>query len=133
MRAVAIILVVGVFIAHDGANWLADGTRYSPAAVFYMLHGAWGAVLSALLLVVITAAAASVWRDLSIAALVISIIEGVQIPACRLAIADMKAVPRGVSLCDHATGLPVHAVFLSLEVLAVFCIMGAWVNKWHET
>jgi len=132
MRAVAIILVVGVFVAHDGANWLADGTRYSPAAVFYMLHGAWEAVLSAALLLVLVAVKATVWRDLALGALTISIIEGLQMPTCRLAIADMKAVPRGVSLCDFATGLPVHAVLLTLEVFALLCIIGSWVSKWRE-
>lgn len=129
MRLVAIILIVGVFLVHDGANWLADGSRFTPAAVFYMLHGAWGAVLSAALLLVLVAATASVWRDLAIAALVISIIEGLQIPACRLAVSDIKAVPRGMSLCDHVTGLPVHAVLLTLEMLALCWIIGSWLRN----
>jgi hypothetical protein len=129
MRAVAIGLVVGVFLAHHGANWLSDGSTFTPAAVFYMLQGVWEATLSALLLTVLAAAKASLWRDLALAALAISIIEGVQMPACRLAITDIKAVPRGVSLCDHATNLPVNAVLLTLEVLALCWIIGAWVRN----
>jgi hypothetical protein len=132
MRVIATILIVGVFLAHDGANWLADGSRFTPAAVFYMLHGAWEAVLSALLLAVLTATKASAWRDLGITALAISIIEALQIPACRLAISDIRSVPPGMSLCDRATGLPVHAVLLTLEAAAVFCVMGSWVSKWRE-
>ncbi len=133
MRAIAIVLVVGVFLAHDAANWIADGSRFTPAAVFYMLHGAWEATLSALLLAVLVVVKASMWRDLAVAALVISIVEALQMTACRLAISDIKAVPRGVSLCDYATGLPVHGVLLTLEVFAIFFIMGAWVNKWRST
>ena len=134
MRPIAILLVVGVFLAHDGANWLADGTRFTPAAAFYMLHGAWEAVLSAMLLALgLWTVRASIWRDLSVAALVVSIIEALQLPACRFAIDDMKSVPRGMSLCDYATGLPVHAVLLTMEVFVVFCIIGWWVNRWRST
>lgn len=129
MRATAIILVVGVFLAHDGANWLSDGTRFSPAAMFYMLHGAWEAALSAGFLLILAIAKASIWRDLAIAALVISIIEGAQMVACRYAVTDINAVPRGTNLCDFSTGLPIGAVSLTMEVLALAWIIGSWVRN----
>ena len=129
MRAVAIILIVGVFLVHDGENWLAHGTRFSPAAVFYMLQGAWTVVLSACLLLFMLSAVPTVWRNLASAALVISIVEGSLIPVCRLAVTDIKAVPSGVSLCDYVTGLPVHAVLLCLEVFAVCWIAGVGIRN----
>lgn len=133
MKGVAIVLIVGVFLAHDGANWLGELSGFTPAATFYMLHGVWGATLSALLLMVLWAAHESFWRDLAMAAVTISIVEGLLIPVCRLATDDIRAVPRGTSLCDYATGLPLHAVLLSIEVLLISVITGRWINKWQKT
>jgi len=121
----AILLIVGVFLAHDGANWLAEGTRFTPAAVFYMLQGTWSALLSGCLLLILAAAVPSVWRSIAIAALSVSVVEGLMIPACRLAVWDIKAVPRGTNLCDYATGLPIGSVALCLEVLAICWIVGS--------
>jgi hypothetical protein len=129
VRFIAIVLVVGVFLAHDGEHWLSEGSRFSPAAVFYMLQGAWTVVLSACLLLLLTAAVASVWRDLAVTALGISIVEGSLLPVCRFPVANIKEVPMGVGLCDHVTGLPVHAVLLTLEVLAVVWIAGTGIRS----
>jgi hypothetical protein len=123
---------MGVFVAHDAANWLSDGTRYSPAAMFYMLQGAWSASLSAVLLMLLSAAKASLWKNLCIAALVISILEGLQMPACRLSIDNMGLVPRGMSLCDYATGLPVGATMTTLYVSILAWLVGSWFWKERE-
>lgn len=127
MKGFAVLLIVGVFFAHDGANWLAEGSRFSPAAVFYMLQGIWTALLSALLLALVWAAKPSIWRSLCIAALVISIVEGLQIPACRFFVDDIYALAKsGMNTCDYVTRLPVSAVTISLELIALCVIVGTW-------
>jgi len=129
MRALAIALLVGVFVAHDTANWLGENSKFSPAAWFYMLQGAWTALLSACVLGLLYVAKPSVWRSLAVAAMGISIVAGLMVPVCRLAVADINAVPRGVSLCNHVTGLPIGAAILCVEVFVVCWIIGQWVWK----
>lgn len=125
MKVVAAVLLLGVFIANDTANWIAQATGYSPAAVFYMLQGAWVVILSGCILVFMLAAKPSFWRSLGIAAVGISMAEGAMIPACRLAVTDISAVPRGTNMCDFVTGLPVSATTLTLELMILAWIVGA--------
>ena len=121
MSRVAVILIIGVFLRHDAANWLASGSRLSPAAWHYILGGAWEVMLCALLLWVVYGYRWSVWRGIASTALVIGMLEGMQISACRLAVDDIRAVPVGMNLCDFRLGLPVGAVMTSL-----YLIMLAW-------
>lgn len=129
MRTMAVVLLVGVFMTHHTANWLADGSRFSPAAIFYMQQGMWAAILALFLLDAIWAEARSFWRSLAIAALVISIGEGLLQPVCRFAVDNINAVPKGVSLCDYVTGMPTHAVMLCVEIFAVLWIAASWTRK----
>lgn len=132
MKTVAAVLLLGVFIANDTANWIAQATGYSPAAVFYMLQGAWVAVLSGCVLVFMLAAKPSLSRSLGIAAAGISMFEGAMIPAFRIAVSDISAVPRGTNLGDHVTGLPISAVTLTLELMILAWIVGSSLRKRDE-
>ena len=132
MKAVALVLLFGVFIAHDTANWIAEVTGYSPAAVFYMEQGTWTVILSSCLLVFVLTQKASLWRTLGLAAIGISIVEGSMIPVCRLAVSDISLVPRGTNLCDYVTGLPVSATLLTVEIMIVCWIIGTFYRNDSE-
>lgn len=118
MKALAFILLIGVFVRHSAHNWLlSDG--YSPAAIYYMLGGMWEATLCLVLAWVAYGYRYSIWRGILTAALFIGALEGFQTTGCRLAITDIKAVPRGANLCDYATGFPVGAVTTSVYLLGL--------------
>jgi len=117
VKVVAFILLLGVFIRHTGHNWLTSG--YPPAALYYMLGGIWEATLCLVLAWIAYGYRYSIWRGLITASLFIGAFEGLQASACRLAISDIKAVPRGTNLCDYATGLPVGAVMMSAYLLMI--------------
>ena len=55
----------------------------------------------------------------------IGIIEGLQTTGCRLAISDIRQVPRGVDYCEFVTGIPNigHAIF-AVYFLFVCYIIG---------
>lgn len=125
MRALAFVLVVGVFARHGLANAIAEHSTLSPAAWFYVLGGAWEVALCACLAWAIIGYRASLWRSLGLAACAIGAIEGAQMSACRLAITDIRAVPAGANLCDFATGLPVGAVLFTLYLLGISYAIGA--------
>ena len=119
MKALAFVLLLGVFIRHDSANWLASITGLTPAAMFYILGGLWEFTLCSLLLFMVLGYPYTLWRGLASAGLVIGVLEGFQIFACRLAIADIGAVPMGANLCDFSTGFPVGAVMTSLYLFMI--------------
>ncbi|MFA6168947.1 MAG: hypothetical protein WC700_20140 [Gemmatimonadaceae bacterium] len=124
MRFLALILLAGAFLRHGTANWLAEGSSMSAAAWFYVLGGAWEAVLCAVILLMVYGYHRTIWRVMAATALVIGILEGAQMSVCRLAITDIRAVPAGVNLCDYATGLPVGAVMLTLYLLFICYELG---------
>ena len=128
MRALAIVLLVGVFARHDTANWLADGSRLSPAAWFYVLGGAWEALLCALMLWSVLGYPPALWRNLAAAALVIGISEGAQVATCRLAVEDIRAIPPGINMCDYVAGMPVGAVLTSVYLLLICWQIGRAIN-----
>ena len=121
MRWMALALAC-VIPAHYGAKWLAQVLDTYPWAAFFMLQGAWTVVLSACLLIFFIAAKCTIWRDICIAALVISIIEGCEIPLCGLLVNDFALIPRGVNTCDYVTGWPVTFITLWTEVGVILFI-----------
>lgn len=123
MRFLAAILLIGVFVRHDSAKWLA-GDHYSVAAVFYMLGGAWEVILCATVLLFTFAMHPSLWKSLIQAAMLIGIVEAVQMPVCRLLVTDIRSVPAGMSLCDHVTGLPIGIAVVSIYFLILIWSLG---------
>src|SRR5258707_12817845 len=76
MKWLGPILLVGVFLRHDTAQWLPG---YNPGAWFYILGGAWEVILCSALLLTFHAI------PLLTAALWIGVFEGRQVSVCRLA------------------------------------------------
>lgn len=119
MRFLAILLVSGAFMRHGAANVLAGSLGIAAPGWFYILGGAWEVVLCGSVAWMAYGYRESMWRWLVLAAASIGALEGAQISACRLAVADMASVPSGANLCDFATGLPVGPVMFTLYLLIV--------------
>ena len=128
MRWMALVLAVGVFASHDTAHWLSAHSSRGAGEWFYMEQGAWTALLSGVLLVFFAAAVASIWRTIAMAALSISILEGLEMPLC-MALVNPRNVPEGSSLCDAATGLPVSATTVCLEVFILAWLIGSYLRR----
>ena len=119
MKIAAFTLILGVFVANFLYRHLAEGTRFSHAAMYYMLSGLWIAVLSAFLFLVFSSQRPGFWRWLGMFAMFVSVSESLQTSVCRFAVADIKAVPANVNLCDYVTGLPVGASMVALYLLII--------------
>ena len=120
MKAIASLLLLGVFIRHDAVTWIASTVGMTPAAIFYILGGIWEAILCAVLLMIFWVAKKSIWRNLAIAAMLIGILEATQVSVCRMAISDIRAVPQGTNLCDFVSGLPI-GISLTCLYFLILC------------
>jgi hypothetical protein len=129
MRVIAAILLIGVCIRHNAVNALAASTGLTPGAVFYVLGGAWEIALCAAMLAFTTALPPSTWRTIVRCAMVVGIIEGAQIGACRLAIPDIARVPTGTSLCDHVAGFPIGVAITVLYLFVIAWVLGRAVRS----
>lgn len=119
---IACTWLVAVFLRHSSAHWLAAASGYSPQAVNYMLGGALEVVAAAIITALLWAYT-SAWRNLALAGCWIAILEGTQTVGCRLAVTDITKVPRGVNLCEFATGLPVFPVMFTLYVAIIIWML----------
>jgi hypothetical protein len=127
LKWLAAVLFFGVAIRHMGASWLAPILDLSVAGTFYVLGGVWEVVLCVAVILLLWNQWPTRWRWLVRAAMCIGVIEGAMMSGCRLAIKDLTLVPKGTNLCDHAMGLPVSSVLMSLYAI-VLC-WGAWRGK----
>ena len=119
VRWIALALLLGVFIRHYTAWWLADGTYLSPQAMFYILGGAWETILCLVVLGALFMVERSVWRYIAGVAMVVGALEGAQIAVCRVAITDISTVPKNINLCDYLIGLPLGPTLAALYLIAI--------------
>jgi hypothetical protein len=118
VKWIAIALLLGVFVRHDTALFLAGFLGFPDRAWFYMLGGA-GEVLLCTALLPFARGFIEPWRFLALSGLWIWIIESAQLPICRAAITDMGQVPHGVNLCDFVTDLPIGATMTALYLIVI--------------
>jgi hypothetical protein len=119
MKWIAGLLLVGVFFRHSAHTWLAGTMGIPVAGWFYVLGGVWEVLLCAVLALMFGAMREDRWARVAFAAMLIGIAEGAQMAGCRLMIEDMSKLPRGVNICDAATGLPIGAAFFSLYLIII--------------
>jgi hypothetical protein len=124
VRAIAILLLLGVFLRHDTAFNVSDATGWTPGGVFYVSGALWEMLLCALLLFLIWNYRSSVWRHLGIAAGFIGIFEAAMMGACQMAITTRP--PPNTFQCDHVTGLPIFLITLAIEAVVLLVIVGVW-------
>jgi len=120
VKWIAFVLLLGVFIRHNTYNFLAEQTHLPPQTIFYLLGGLWEAVLCSALLMIFWAMRSGIWKNLAVAAMLIGILEGLQVFVCRLCVKDIYAVPPGTNLCDYVSGLPV-GVSLTCLYFLILC------------
>lgn len=119
MRVVALALLIGVFVRHDAINMISQISGMTPAAIYYILGGAWESVLCGAILLLSFQMRACLWRRVLRIAMLVGIVEGAQASVCRAAVRDIRAVPQGVDLCDYVTGLPLGSVVMSVYFLII--------------
>lgn len=125
MKPLAILLLVGVFIRHGSAGWLADLTSFPVKGIFYILGGMWEAILCVALLRFIILERETLWVRLAMLACVAGAIEGLQMAVCRTLTPDISAVPVGENLCWQFTNpVPVGIVLYVCYFFAAMWIIG---------
>lgn len=127
MKLLAAVLVLGVFIRHVAVNWLDLGI--STTALFYTLGGAWESILCLAILVLMLAAKDSIWKSLIQFAMIVGMVEGLQIAACRPFVHDLSKVPPGVDLCDYLLGFPFGKAVMVFYFLVLIWIVGRKLAK----
>lgn len=113
------MLLAGVFIRHFGYWWLAEGTRFSPKAMFYILGGAWETILCLTLLGAFIVTERSVWRYIAIAAMIVGALEGFQIAACQFVVVTNANTPANTNICDYLMGVPLGPTLAALYLIAI--------------
>lgn len=126
MKALAVLLLVGLFMRHGSAGWIADLTNFPVKGIFYILGGYWEAILCAVILGFIALQDDGLWSRLAVLACLAGILEGLQMSICRTLTADISKVPEGVSLCANLTGLP-----LGLALFVCYFIAALWIVGKH--
>lgn len=130
MKWFASLLIASVFITHAGGRLLAQWSGIPQNIVEHMLYGGLLAALSALLLAVMLHMIESFWRDLALLALVVSILEGVQMAACiPWTLERLAQIPARTNLCDALTGQPVGATLLGLYAIAFGVVAWRWFGR----
>jgi hypothetical protein len=109
VKAIAALLLVGVFLRHNSAHWWAEAFDANVKAIFYVFGGWWEAIVAAIIIALVWKRAAG-WQ-IAVMACVIQISEGLQM-TCQL----FTASARG-NVCDNLTGLPVGAAFTAIYSL----------------
>jgi hypothetical protein len=116
LRWLALALVVGFFVVHDGANFFSAHSRFSPAEAHYVLQGLGGAILAGCLIATLARTQGpSRWLALAVSILVFWVLEQAEITLCPLFVADIAAVPPGMGLCTYATGIPFGRALMWIE------------------
>ena len=128
LRWIAFVLLIGVFIRHWTAWWLAEGTYLSPQAMFYILGGVWETILCLVILGALCMVERSVWRYIAGIAMIVGALEGAQIAVCRAVTVDISIVPKHVNLCDYLIGLPLGATLAALYLIAIAYGVGKYLR-----
>lgn len=96
--------------------------------MFYLLGGLWETILCSVLLAILLVCARTIWRDLAAFAMATGIVESVMVWGCKLAITSPP--PMGMTNCQHATGLPIGATAMTIELMSLAGLLAIWALKW---
>lgn len=123
MKLIACALLVAVFVRFGAVHTMASASGFTPQAIDYIAGGFFVMVLAAVIIQLTRTHAVSLWRSLILLGASITIVEGAQVAGCRLAITDIRMVPRGTNLCDYVAGFPIgYALFTFYLVLACYIL-----------
>ena len=124
MKWLTTFLVASVFVRHNSAFWMASALGSTPPAVSYVMGAVLEVVMGAAIAILLLAWTPSLWRNLGIAGGLIAMSEGAQMAACRIAIADIRALPPNTTLCDYVSGLPMGSVLMALYLFGIVYVIG---------
>ena len=115
MRLLAAALAIGAVFFNFSAEWALPG--YGPYATWYILQSLWVVVLCAAVRLLIEAYPRTAVWALASTACVVGASEGLQNATCRLLVENGGSIPRGTTVCDYVTGLPMQATSVTLYLL----------------
>ena len=121
MKAIAILLLLGVFLRHDTAFKIAELTGWSPSGVFYV-EGALLEILLLGLLALFIWYSRSAWRSLAIATCGVGMLEAAMMATCQMLIKSRP--PANMTQCDYVTGWPISAVTTTIYALLLAWLAG---------
>ena len=124
MKWLVLIVTASIFVRHNSAFWMASALNTTAPAVSYVMGALLEVVMGATIALLLLAHPKSLWRTLGIFAGCIAAIEGAQMAVCRLAIADIRALPPNTTLCDFVTGLPIGSVLTTLYLSGILYLVG---------
>lgn len=129
MKWLALTVLVITFARHNSAFWMASALNTTAPAVSYVMGGILEAVMGVAIALLMFTQPKSLWRTLGIFAGCIAASEGAQMAVCRMAIADIRALPPNTTLCDHVTGLPVGSVLMTGYLMGIFYLVGRHIAR----
>ena len=115
MRLLAAALAIGAVFFNFSAEWALP--KYGPYATWYILQSLWVVVLCAAVRLLIEAYPRTAVWALASTACVVGASEGLQNATCRLLVENGSSIPRGTTVCDYVTGLPMQATSVTLYLL----------------
>ena len=121
--AVALALLIGVFLRHHTPFQIAALTGWSAGGIFFVSGALLDVLLSLILVLFFWSAPRSIWRNLSLLAVGIMIVESAMMAICYM---GGNAAPVGTERCDYMTGGPVAATFIILECAAAVVVLWNW-------
>lgn len=124
MRWFACALVIGMVLRYFSYHSIGAQTYLTARGWYYVMGGLWEVLLCAALALVVWEAKKSAWRWLALYALVVSICESLQASVCRIAVAEMSSVPKGVNICDYVSGIQFTTTINTLYLIVLALIVG---------
>ncbi len=119
MRWTAILLTLIAFLRHAGDGPVAQIFSIPVKAAQYILGGFQETFLWIVIAILLWFFKDAIWRKLAWGACAIGIVEGIQIPVCRILAFGKQKAADGVNLCDHVSGMPASITLLTMYTLAV--------------
>lgn len=115
MKRVGAALAIGAVFFNFSAEWALPG--YGPYATWYIQQSIWVVVLCVVVRLLIESYPRSAVWALASTACVVGASEGLQNATCRLLVENGSSIPRGTTVCDYVTGLPIQATSITLYLL----------------
>lgn len=111
-------------LRHNTAYEIASLTGISPRGAFYVMGGLWEVTLCLVVAGLVWFEKHSIYRSIALGAMVIGVVEGLQMSVCRALVTDMNKVPLDARICDYLAGFPIGSVITGFTVIFLIWLIG---------
>lgn len=116
MKQLACLLTLVVFIRHASSEFLSQIFNLTVKAAYYIVGGMQETVLWIVICIFTLMQPKSIWRAMALGAALVGIIEGMQIPICRILTLHQNY---SGNTCDWKFGMPIGASMLGAYIIGV--------------